>query len=67
MIAEWVALTGEKTAGASCADSLHDGRKAGPQHQQRGINAATRELGIDRTQAQRAVKIASITPEAKEE
>jgi len=30
-----------------------------------GINAASKELGVERTQAQRAVKIASITPEAK--
>ena len=64
-IAEWVRLTEEKTAGASCAGSLPDGRKAGPQHQPRGLNAAVRELGIGRTQAQRAVKIAAITPEAK--
>jgi ParB family chromosome partitioning protein len=64
-IAEWVRLTEEKTAGASCASSLKDGRKAGPQHQPSGINAAVRELGIDRTEAQRAVKIAGIAPEAK--
>ncbi len=31
-----------------------------------GINAAGRDLGIDGTEAQRAVKIASIAPEAKE-
>ncbi len=31
-----------------------------------GINAAVRELGIERNEAQRAVKIDRITPEAKE-
>ncbi|OYV49233.1 MAG: hypothetical protein B7Z77_08485 [Acidocella sp. 20-58-15] len=31
-----------------------------------GIRAATRELGIDRTEAQRSVKIAGLTPEAKQ-
>ncbi len=30
------------------------------------ISKAVRDLGIDRTEAQRAVKIASIAPEAKE-
>ena len=55
MIAEWVMLTEDKTAGSTCAGSLPDGRKAGPQHQPRGINAATRELGIDRNIAQRAI------------
>lgn len=65
-IAEWVRLTEGKAAGATCAGSLPDGRKAGPQHQARGINAATRELGIERTEAQRAVKIASMAPEAKQ-
>jgi hypothetical protein len=32
---------------------------------QGGVNAAVRELGIDRTEAQRAVKIDSLAPEAK--
>jgi hypothetical protein len=47
-----------QTGGADCAGSLSDGRKAGPQHKPSGINAATRELGIERTKAQRAVKVA---------
>lgn len=50
-IAEWIRLTEARAAGATCADSLADGRKAGPQHQPRGINAAVRDLGIDRTEA----------------
>ena len=32
-----------------------------------GINAAVRELGIKRTEAQRSVKIAGLAPEAKAE
>lgn len=32
----------------------------------KGINAASRDLGIDRTEAQRSVKVASLTPEAKQ-
>ena len=69
-IAEWVRLTeqkqkGAETAGAGCAGSRKDGRRAGPQHKPSGINAATRELGIDRSEAQRAVKIAGIAEEAK--
>ncbi len=64
-IAEWVRLTGEKAVGASCATSLKDGRKAGPQHRPSGINAAVRELGIDRTEAQRSLKIASIPESAR--
>lgn len=31
-----------------------------------GINAAVRNPGIDRTEAQRSIKIASIAPEAKQ-
>lgn len=66
-IAEWVRLTDMKTAGASCAGSLADGRRAGPQHQPGGINAASRDLGIDRTQAQRAVKIAGLPQEVRDQ
>lgn len=61
-IAEWIRLTEERDA-AQVAP--HQPRKAG--QQPGGINAATRELGIERTQAQRAVKIAEhTTAEAKE-
>ena len=53
---------GDAAAGRPWAGSV----KAGPQHQPSGINAATRELGIDRTEAQRAVKIDGLTDEAKQ-
>lgn len=56
-IAEWMRLTAEK--GAQHAPP------GGKQLHDKGIKAAVRELGIDRTEAQRAVKIASITPEAR--
>jgi hypothetical protein len=66
-IAEWVRLTEAKARQpAQVAQAvLSDGRKAGPQHQPSGISAASRELGIDRDKARRAIKIASIADEAK--
>ncbi len=56
-IAEWMKITGE-AIGASCANSSKPGPKG-------AIRAAVRDLGIERTDAQRAEKIASIKPEAK--
>jgi hypothetical protein len=58
-IAEWVRLTHEKNNGAICADIAR--RRGQPQ---RRVNAAVRELGIERTDVRRAVKIAGIS-EAK--
>jgi hypothetical protein len=60
-IAEWVRLTeGEKVGGATCASHLDaSGRRKSPQQKPSGINAAVRELGIDRTEAQRAVHVPS--------
>lgn len=58
-IAEWVRLTDEKVK-AQVAPLPSRGRP------NQGINAASRDLGVDRTEAQRAVKIASMTPEAKQ-
>jgi hypothetical protein len=49
----------QKTDGATGADRLTDGRKKESQHQERGINAAVRDLGIDCTEAQRSIKIAA--------
>ncbi|MBS0641340.1 MAG: hypothetical protein JSS43_15810 [Proteobacteria bacterium] len=53
-------LAEETNKGATCAD-IQRGRG----QPKGGINAAVRELGIDRTEAQRAVKIASLSDEAK--
>lgn len=58
LIAEWITLTGERID-ATCANSSKPGPKG-------AIRAAGRELGVDRTEAQRAVKIASIAPAARE-
>jgi ParB family chromosome partitioning protein len=60
-IAEWVRLTEEKGKLAQLAPVSPKGGRGN----EGGINAAVRELGIDRTQAQRAVKIAGISDEAK--
>ncbi len=58
-IAEWVRLTGD-ASGATCATKPGAG-----QGSKGGIRAAVRELGIDRTEAQRSVKIASVPDEVK--
>jgi hypothetical protein len=58
-IAEWVRLTENK--GAQVAQvSAKGGRGI-----EGGLSAATRELGIDRTEAQRSAKIDSLTAEVK--
>jgi hypothetical protein len=66
-IAEWVRLTETKAAVATCDGSLADGRRAGPQHQPGGINAASRELGISKDAAHRAVKIAELPQETRDQ
>lgn len=58
-IAEWVRLT-EGVSG-QVAQKSQGGRPEG------GISAASRELGIERTEVRRAVKIDSLAPEAKAE
>jgi hypothetical protein len=64
-IPEWVRLTEERQSAqvAPNESKRTDGRR---HRQQSGINAAVLELGIDRTEAQRAVKIADLSMEAKE-
>jgi ParB family chromosome partitioning protein len=57
-VAEWIGLT-EKEVSAQVAPKPQGGRP------ESGIRAAARELGIERTDAQRSIKIDSITPEAK--
>jgi hypothetical protein len=66
-IAEWVRLTEERMIPVQVAPDSPSATnpKAGGRHES-GINAAVRELGIDRTEAQRPVKIASIAPEARQ-
>ncbi|WP_453968132.1 hypothetical protein [Amorphus sp. MBR-141] len=57
-IARWVELTDQKVSG-QVAQKPQGGRPEG------GLSAATRELGVERTAARRAVKVASLTDEAK--
>lgn len=57
-IAEWVRLAGV-CKGAQLAPP------GGAQPNDKGIKAASRELGIERTAAQRATKVAGLSPEAK--
>lgn len=62
---EWIRLT-EASQSAQLAP-FESKRPDGKGHRhESGINAAVRELGIERTQAQRAIRIADITPEAHE-
>jgi ParB-like chromosome segregation protein Spo0J len=58
-VAEWIKLTEAKVS-AQVAPKPQGGRPEG------GIRAAARDLRIERTDARRAIKIASIVPEAKE-
>ncbi|WP_275790498.1 ParB/RepB/Spo0J family partition protein [Pararhizobium gei] len=58
-VALWVVLNEERIS-AQVAPKMDRGRPEG------GINAASRELGIERTDAQRAVKVASLSDEAKQ-
>ncbi len=57
-IAEWVRLTGDRLTGQP-AQLAPPVKPRGHAQQSSGINAAVRELGINRTEAQRAVKIAT--------
>jgi ParB family chromosome partitioning protein len=59
-VAEWVRLTEEKLAQVGPVSSK------GGRGNEGGINAAARDLGVDRTQAQRAVKVDALTPEVKD-
>ncbi len=68
-IAEWVRLTEAKGVSAQVAPKLSARGRSGEGRPKGGINAAVRELssiGINRTEAQRAMKITTITDEAKE-
>jgi len=58
-VAEWIRLA-EVEADASQVETHH---KAG--QQPGGVNAAARELGVEKSEAHRSVKIADITVEAK--
>jgi ParB-like chromosome segregation protein Spo0J len=59
-IAEWIEIT-ERLASQSATPKTGKGG-----HQPGGVNAAARELGIDKDDAHRAIKVAGLTEEAKE-
>lgn len=64
-IAEWVRLTEEALA-QQPAQLAPPVKKHGHSQQPGGINAAVRELGIDRTEAQRSVNVSRLPEAAKE-
>jgi ParB family chromosome partitioning protein len=67
-VARWIDLARERCeAGVSAQlePKLSSRGRDGEGRPESGINAASRELGIDRNEAQRAIKIAAMTPEAK--
>jgi ParB-like chromosome segregation protein Spo0J len=69
-ITEWIALVDQREAesvSAQVAPKLSARGRAGEGRPQVGINAASRELGIERTAAQRAVAVGKLAPEAKDE
>jgi hypothetical protein len=59
-VAEWIRLTEASQVSAQVDPKPQGGRPEG------GVNAAARELGVERKQAHRAVKIDGLTDEAKE-
>ena len=59
-IAEWIKLTEAKEVSAQVEPKPQCGRPKS------GVRAAARELGVDRNEAQRSIKIAEITDEAKD-
>ncbi|MEJ0096518.1 MAG: ParB N-terminal domain-containing protein [Methylocella sp.] len=63
-IAEWMRLTGEVQSAqlGPIKSKREDGR--GHRHKS-GVNAVVRELGVKRSEAQRSIRIASLSPEAK--
>jgi ParB-like chromosome segregation protein Spo0J len=67
-IAEWIKLTEERDrVSAQVEPKLSVRGRAGEGRPEAGVRAAARELGVDRNEAQRAVKIAGLTSEAKDE
>ena len=64
-VAEWIRLT-EKRAADIDAVARVEPRDSKGKFKESGIRAAARELGVERNTAQRAVKVDSLTDEAKE-
>jgi ParB family chromosome partitioning protein len=62
-VARWIELTTAKQIDAGNASQLATHKKRG--QQPGGVNAASRELGISKDDAHRAIKVASLSDEAK--
>lgn len=62
-VAEWIKLTDQSAQVAPIESKRKDGRG---HRRQSGIRKAARELGVDRDDARRAVRVANLTPEAKQ-
>jgi hypothetical protein len=58
LVAEWVELTGEKVGQVA---QVYGGRG-----NKEGISEASRQLGVERTEVRRALKVASLSPEAQD-
>jgi hypothetical protein len=54
-VAEWIRITESSKSAQIAPKSKTDSNPKGSGRNESGINAATRELGIERTKAQRAV------------
>lgn len=61
LLAEWIRLTEAKREVSSQSETKPQGGRP-----EGGINAAARELGISKADAHRAVKVAALSPEAKQ-
>ena len=66
-IAEWVRLTEAKAVSSHDATKLSSRGRAGEGRPEGGINAASRDLGISKDAAHRAVKIAELPQETRDQ
>lgn len=65
-LAEWIRLTEAKRVQSSQSATIESKRVDGRGHRpEGGVNAASRELGVSKADAHRAVKVADLAPEAK--
>lgn len=58
LVAEWVELVGDKPGQVA--------QVCGGRGNKEGVSEASRQLGIERTDVQRALKVASLSPEAQD-
>lgn len=62
LLAEWIRLTDKEDQKPSQPETVSKGGRG----KEGGVNAAARELGVSKADAHRAVKVANLSPEAKE-